>query len=65
MVENQNLAIFDPFCASKRNSDQKINNEQWFFRQKSLSCRLSKAELHKCGHTTQNVPNNPLHEKVL
>ena len=27
-VESQNLAIFDPFYASKFNFDQKINNTQ-------------------------------------
>ena len=53
-VESQNLAIFDPFYASKFKSDQKINNTQWLHRQKSLSCRMSKAELHKCGHTTND-----------
>ena len=40
-VESQNLAIFDPFYASKFKSDQKINNTQWLHRQKSLSCRMS------------------------
>ena len=31
-VESQNLAIFDPFYASKFKSDQKINNTQWLHR---------------------------------
>ena len=50
-VESQNLAIFDTFYASKFKSDKKIDNTQWPTRQKSLSCKMSKAELHKCGHT--------------
>ena len=49
-IKNQNLAIFDPFYASKCKCDQKINDAHQLHRQKSSSCRMSKAELHKCGH---------------
>ena len=45
------MAVFDRFCATLCKSDQKINNAQWLHRPKSVSCRMSKAEVQKCGHT--------------
>ena len=45
---NQNLAVFDPFCATQHESNQKINDTQSLHRQKSLSCRMNKAELQMC-----------------
>ena len=40
-VENENLAIFDPFCATKSKPDQKFKDAQWLHRQKSSYCRMS------------------------